>query len=180
MGETLLKATPVLGGLDLDIGGNRIVERADLALVSIAVPLGGDARFELFKMPPPGRSVVQGDMRTVWMAPNQVMLIFPWATPDAEVHVQGKLKGVGYTTDQTGGWMVLEVSGPDTLGALERICPVNLDPSVFPVDAAARTIMEHLGALIIRLGDERFLLAAASSSAASFAHAVETSFRYAS
>ena len=180
MARITLEAAPVLGGLDLTIGANRIVERSDLALVSVAVPLVSDARFDAFEMPQPGRSLVTGDMRAVWMAPDQVMLIFHWATPDAEAHVQGKLKGAGYTTDQTGGWVVLEVSGPDTMAALERICPVDLDMSVFQVDAAARTMMEHLGALIIRLDNERFLLASASSSAATFAHAVETSFRYVS
>lgn len=187
MAEITLEAKPVLDGLDLTMGGNRIVERSDLALVSVATPLGGGGGLESalrdafsLDLPKPGHSAVAGDMRAIWMAADQMILVFPQGARDANAHVQDGLKGAGYTTDQTHGWVVLEVSGPDTLAALERICPIDLDPGIFPVDAAARTVMEHLGALILRLGADRFLLASASSSAASFAHAVETSYRYVS
>jgi sarcosine oxidase subunit gamma len=37
--------------------------------------------------------------------------------------------------------------------------------------------MEHLGVLILRSGDDEYLLLSASSSARSFLHAVETSLR---
>ncbi|NND42650.1 MAG: sarcosine oxidase subunit gamma, partial [Silicimonas sp.] len=43
MAEITLEAMPVLGGVDLDIGGNRVLERSDLALVSVATPQGGEA-----------------------------------------------------------------------------------------------------------------------------------------
>ena len=41
MADITLIAAPTLGA-DLTFGANRIVERADLALVSVACPLGGD------------------------------------------------------------------------------------------------------------------------------------------
>ena len=37
--------------------------------------------------------------------------------------------------------------------------------------------MEHLGVLIMRTGEDRFLLLSASSSAGSFLHAVETAIK---
>jgi sarcosine oxidase subunit gamma len=40
---------------------------------------------------------------------------------------------------------------------------------------AQRTVMEHLGVLILRTGDDAFMLLSASSSAKSFLHALETS-----
>ncbi|MYA88775.1 MAG: sarcosine oxidase subunit gamma, partial [Boseongicola sp. SB0662_bin_57] len=40
------------------------------------------------------------------------------------------------------------------------------------------TVMEHMGAMAIRTGDDAFLLLSAGSSAESFLHAVETSYRY--
>lgn len=185
MAEFTLKAAPVLGGLEQTFGDNRVGERTDLALVSVATPVGGDGKLEKalrsafsLALPQPVLSTTKGDMRAVWMAPEQIMLIFPHSTPDAESHVQMQLKGAGYTTDQTDGWAVLEVSGPQTLSALERICPVDLALEAFPENASARIVMEHLGAVIVRLEVDRFLLASASSSAGSFAHAVETSFRY--
>ena len=59
--------------------------------------------------------------------------------------------------------------------ALERICPLDLHPDAFGVDHAARTVMEHLGVLIIRTGEEAYLLLSASSSAGSFQHALHLS-----
>lgn len=185
MADTTLQAAPVLGGLDVTIGANRIVERSDLAMVSMATPLSDEGALEAalrdafsLSLPQPTLSVTAGDIRAVWMAPDQMMLVFAHATPDAEAVVQAKLNGAAYTTDQTDGWVLLDVSGPDTLAALERVCPVDLDTDAFPTHASARTVMEHLGALIIRLEADRFLLASASSSAASFAHAIKTSYDY--
>ena len=86
-----------------------------------------------------------------------------------------KLQGTGYTTDQTDAWVCLEISGPETILALERLCP--LDIARFTDGTAARTVMQHMGALIIRLSADRFLLLSARSSAASFLQAVETSYR---
>ena len=128
-------------------------------------------------MPEPGRSTTSGDMRLIWTAPDQILLAFPHENPDAEAHVKAAIGQNGYTTDQTGGWVILDISGPDTLAALERLCPVDLAENVFPEGTAARTVMEHMGAIILRLGADRFLLLSASSSAASFLHAVETSYR---
>jgi sarcosine oxidase subunit gamma len=178
-----LEAAPLLGGASLELSGNRIVERDDLAIVSIATPLGGEeALAEALRngwsldVPKPTRSSLSGKVRAVQTATDQMMLIFPHATPDAEAVVQERLGGTGYTTDQTDGWIVLEVAGPDTLSALERICPLDL-PS-FEIGGTGRTVMEHLGAMAVRTGDDAFLLMSASSSAASFLHAVETSYRY--
>ncbi|MEK6216110.1 MAG: sarcosine oxidase subunit gamma, partial [Boseongicola sp.] len=128
--------------------------------------------------PAPTLSTVSGDTRAICTAPDQMMLVFPHPTPDANAHVQGKLNDTGYTTDQTDAWVVLELSGPQALSALERLCPLDLHNSAFPVNAAGRTIMEHMGAFIVRTGDDTYLLMSASSSAQSFLHAVETSFEW--
>lgn len=184
MAEFQLIAEPITDA-DLSIGMNRIVERDDMALVSVAAPSGdmdalGKKLKTVFKLdlPEPTQSSTAGDMRAVRTAADQLMLVFPHSTPDAEPFVQGKLKGAGYTTDQTDVWVVFEVAGPNCLGALERLCPIDLDASVFPDGASARTVMEHMGAMIIRLEADRYLLMSASSSAQSFLHAVETSFHY--
>ncbi|MGV6846935.1 MAG: sarcosine oxidase subunit gamma [Marinibacterium sp.] len=178
-----LTARPVLGGADMRLGDNRIRERDDLAIVSVAIPLGGetalaDAIRSAWDLAPPAPAVssVSGDIRAVSSTGDQWLVIFPHATPDANAHVQTALAGSGYTTEQTDAWVVLEISGPDTLAALERICP--LDCAAMPVDGNGRTVVEHMGALILRLDADRFLMMSASSSAASFLHAVETSYRY--
>ncbi len=178
-----LTAAPILGGVDHSIGDNRIVERNDLAIVSLATPLGGGAALAQaaeqgwgIRLPEPGMSTTAGDTRAIWTAPDQVLLIFPHTSPNANAVAQDKLAGTGYTTEQTDVWVVLEVSGPQTRAALERLCP--LDTAQMTVDAAGRTVMEHMGAIIVRLESDRYLLMSASSSALSFLHAVETSYRY--
>lgn len=178
-----LTATPLLGGAKHQIGENQIVERDDLALVSIATPLGGDAALAKaldsgwgLTMPEPTVSSVAQDIRAIRTGPDQLILIFPHATPDARAFVQAKIGEAGYTTDQTDVWVALEISGPDTLAALERLCP--LDVARFAEGGSARTVMEHMGAMIVHLSGDRFLLLSASSSAQSFLHAVELSYRY--
>ncbi len=182
MADITLTSSPVLG-VDLMIGANRIVEHDDLALVSVAIPLGGAPRLAQalkegwsLKMPDARQSSVSGNMRAIQTAPDQMMLIFPHSGPGANNVVRKKLNGAGYTTEQTDNWVVLEVSGPDTRMALERICPVDLHPDTFVVENAARTAMEHLGVWILRIGSDTYLLMSPSSSAQSFLHAIETSF----
>ena len=103
--------------------------------------------------------------------------MFTHATPDAERVVAARLNGAAYTTDQTDVWVALGLSGAARGAALERICPIDLHPDAFAVDDAARTVMEHLGVLILRTDADEYLLLSASSSARSFLHAVETSLR---
>ena len=182
-----LEPKALLGGADIKIGDNRIVELDELAIVSIATPQGGaDILAKALEngwninVPEPAQTKISGDTRAVRTSPDQMLLVFPHETPDANAIVQGKLDGAGYTTDQTDNWITLDVSGPDVHAALERLSPVDLSLVAFPVDASARTVMERMGALVIRISEDRFLLMSASSSAASFLHAIETSFLYVS
>ncbi|MEM9344402.1 MAG: sarcosine oxidase subunit gamma family protein [Pseudomonadota bacterium] len=171
MASIRLQAKPVLD-VNIEIGGVRIRERDDLALVSVA----GATSLDWLEMPTPTMSTEAGDMRAISIAQDQVMLIFQHRTPDAERVVRKRLND-GYTTDQTDVWVVLEVEGPYVRDGLERICPLDLHPEEFSIGSAARTVMEHMGAMIVRTGTDRFLLLSARSSAKSFLHAVETSFK---
>ncbi|MEM7317666.1 MAG: sarcosine oxidase subunit gamma [Pseudomonadota bacterium] len=185
MAEITLTAAPTLGGIDIRIGDNRITERDDLALVSVAVPLGGEDYLVAalhkglsIEFPDARLSRVADKTRAIRTAPDQLLLMFPYAEPSPENGIDHRLASTGYTTDQSDAWVVLDLSGPDTLSALERLCPVDLDIGQFPLNAAARTLMEHMGTLIVRIEQNRFLLLSASSSAGSFLDAVETSYRY--
>lgn len=182
MAEYTLQAEPPLAGTEMEIADVRLWAPADLALVSLALPLGGEeaairATYGT-ELPEIGRSVVADDgTRLIRLAPDLAFALFIHATPDAERVVADRLSGAVYTTDQTDVWVTLALSGPNTRRALERICPIDLHPDVFAVDHAARTVMEHLGVLILRTGDDDYLLLSASSSAKSFLHAVEVSLR---
>lgn len=182
MADNTLAAAPILGGIDMAVGRGRIVERDDLALVSLAVPQGGDAalagalkRAFGLAVPEPARSTQKDGMRVLRTSPDQMLLVFAHPTPDASAKVRADLQGTAYTTDQTDAWVVLALSGEDALPALERLCLLDLAPGCFPVGACARTVMEHIGAMILRTGADSFLLFSASSSARSFLDALETS-----
>lgn len=184
MPDFTLTAAPPLAGYDRSFGDIALKAPEDLAIVSIALPLGGeDAAKKAIKtafgvaLPEVGISVVAKDKsrRIMRLGSDQAFILFPCPTPDAEPQVAAKLKGATYTTDQSDGWCALQISGPGARRALERICPVDLHPEAFTVNAVARTLMEHLGAIVTRTGEDSYLLLSASSSAKSFLHAVELS-----
>ena len=184
MPDFTLTSAPPLAGYDQSFDGVTLAAPADLAIVSIALPLGGEVAAEKAikaaygaALPAPGKSVLSkdGSARLIRLSSDAAFVIFTHATPDAEPHVAAKLKGTAYTTDQTDVWSALEISGANALTALERICPIDLHPDAFADGDAARTSMEHLGTLIIRTGSDTFLLMSGSSSAKSFLHAIETS-----
>ncbi|MFX0542781.1 sarcosine oxidase subunit gamma [Roseovarius sp. S4756] len=183
MPDFTLTAAPPLAGYDRSFGDDiRLTAPKDLAIVSIALPLGGeDAARKSVKsafgtaLPDVGMSGMAKDTRLMRLGLDQAFAVFTRATPDAEPQIAAKLKGAAYTTDQTDAWCALEISGPGARRALERICPIDLHPDVFAVNALARTVMEHMGAIVLRTGEQAYLLLSASSSAKSFAHAIEVS-----
>lgn len=179
-----LKSISPLAGYSQDYDGVKLSEVSDLAVVSIAIPLGGKmSAIEAVKeaygvtLSEVGKSVVSNDTKTrlIRLARDQIFAVFVRHTPDAEKNVSKKLKSKVYTTDQTDGWIALEISGSNARAALERICPIDLQPTQFEVNDVARTSMEHLGTLIVRTDSETYLVLSASSSANSFLQAVETS-----
>ncbi|WP_294606862.1 sarcosine oxidase subunit gamma [uncultured Roseovarius sp.] len=179
---TLTSAAP-LAGTDISVAGTRLMAPADLAIVSVALPLGeekpaGKAIRAAYgvALPEVGKSsLAKDDSRLVRLGSDLAFVIFVHPTPDAERVVAARLKGAAYTTDQTDVWVALDLSGPSARRALERICPIDLHPDVFAIGDSARTMMEHLGTLIIRTGDDSYRLLSGSSSAGSFLHAIETS-----
>jgi sarcosine oxidase subunit gamma len=184
--DLTLTPAPALGGYRERFEGVQLEELPNLAIVSIATPRGGEAEFAAaierafgVAAPKPGHSTLSkdGQTRLVGMAPDQTFAVFTHDRPDARQVVDGALDGAGYTTDQTDVWVALRIDGPRAHTALERICPIDLHPDAFPEGRAARTVMEHLGTIVLRDGTDSFLLLSAHSSAESFLHAVETSIR---
>ena len=185
MAEIALASRSPLDGYERTIGTVAIAEIAGLALVSAAVPQGGDAAFAaaLSKgfgaaRPETGASTF-GDRyaaRILGMQPDQVFILFAPPDPDrAADTAKAALGPTAYVTDQSDSWAMLRIAGAGVRAALERICPLDLEDGAFPVGRVARTAMEHLAAIILREGADSFLLMSPRSSARSFLHAVELS-----
>lgn len=188
MSDYALTPAPALGGHSATIGGISIEEVIDLSIVSIAVPRGNDGLNALNEgmqaaygasFPAPGQSTVSSDGKTrfLGMAPDQAFAIFTDGGVQGDAIIRAQLQDAGYYTLQSDNWVVLRVSGAAVRAALARICQIDLDPDAFAVGRVARTVMEHMGAIVLRDGADSFVLMSAWSSAQSFLHAVETSAR---
>ncbi len=186
MPEYNLEPAFALGGYHQSFEGVDLCEVTDIAIVSIAIPRNaepsvGTTIIDVFGiiLPSAGKSVVARDMQIcfVGLGPDTFFAISQHLTAEAVKTVSAKLENTAYTTDQTDGWVALEISGVMACTALERICPIDLHPTQFEVNDIARTSMEHLGALIIRTDADKYLILSASSSARSFLHAIETSIK---
>ena len=158
-----------------------LAEVAGLALVSAAVPLGGDEAFaralaEGFgaERPATGTSAA-GDrfaLRVLGLQPDQLFLLFEPPDPDrAAETVAAALGPAAYIADQSDSWAMLRMSGAGVRTVLERICPLDLEDRAFPEGRVARTAMEHLSVIVLRDGADSFLLMSPRSSARSFLHA---------
>jgi methylglutamate dehydrogenase subunit D len=173
-----------LGNHATEVAGTTLTEVTDRALVSIATPLGGEAAFadalrSAFGAEPPdvGQTTLSFDGETclLGLARDQFLALLPADGPLAAPALAARLGPVAYLTDQTDAWVMLRLEGPLALPVLERTCMLDLHR--FPPGSVARTVMDHLGTILLREAPDRFLLMSASSSARSFLHGLETSLR---
>ncbi len=182
-----LAAGTFLGGYAKTFGRVSLAEVTGMELLHVAVPQGGQgelsARIEAatgLAWPPPGKFSVPedgGPGMMLWLAEDQCMIASAADEGGSPARLAEAIGGAGYCTGQTDNWIVLRLAGDGAVAALERICPLDLDESVSPAGSAARTSMEHLPVIMLRESAAGFILLSASSSAASFLHAVETSVR---
>jgi sarcosine oxidase subunit gamma len=188
VGEFNLKPEPFLGGYERDFGFISIKELNQQAVVSFAIPNGGEnkAKKTLKKLfgvscPKVGESELSkdGSLRLMRLGPDQLFCLISdqQDTHAAYQDIDQKLGQDIYTTDQSDVWVCLEASGPQTLKVMERICPIDLHPDNFKINNLARTTMEHLGTIILRSAKNTYVLLSASSSANSFLHTLETSIK---
>ena len=186
MAEFSLQAEPFLGGFQKDFESVMIKEVTNRAITSLALPLGGEAKAEKaiksalkLNLPEVGMSTqsMDGTTTLLRLGKDQLFCLMERKGDGHKDHIAlvGSFGDDVYTTDQSDVWVSLTLSGPDSLRALERICPIDLHPDKFSVGALARTTVEHLGTIIYRNSEAEYVLMSASSSAHSFLHAIQTS-----
>ncbi|WP_419904350.1 sarcosine oxidase subunit gamma [Kiloniella sp.] len=184
MAKYTLEANTPLDGFSHDFNGVSVTEVNGRSIVSIATPLDGEealskALAKAYKLdnPKPGQSTASTVDNAVLlgMAQDQTFLVFDHMEDKPVEVVSQHLKDTAYLTDQSDSYVMLRVSGENSRSVLERICPIDLHPSAFPEGSVSRTIMEHLGTVIVHEKADTFLLMSARSSAKSFLEAVEVS-----
>lgn len=154
------------------------------SIVSIAMPKGGLnslkksflTKFNI-DLPGPGQFTLSssGNGKLIAMQQNQLFYMWENSGDGALETISDKLGDQGYYSDQSDSWVIVSVSGVRSQKVLERICPIDLFRDNFPIGRFARTRMEHLGVLIMCVGDSHYWLMSARSSAGSFLHAIDTS-----
>ena len=177
MANLTIEATPALNGYSRQFIDTSLTEVTNLAIYSIALAVQPDAALASIKntlgaaWPATGQCSISGDgkFRLLGLAADQVFTIFTDNT------VMPALDETAYITNQTDSWVTLHLEGALARTALERVCPIDLHPTVFPAGHVTRTSMEHLAAIIMCEAENDYLLLSPSSSAESFLHAIETS-----
>ena len=135
MAKFKLQALPFLGGYSHDFGDVKVSEIDDVALVSLALAHGASGTeilqcLQAEKMPDVGHSIdcLNGCGRLMRMGLEQFMLYVDGETDTQKFtkSLDNKLSGSAYVTDQSHVWVCVDISGPMTHPALERICPLNI------------------------------------------------------
>ncbi len=166
------------------IGAIGITEVTTTALASVSCRMGKAQAFAtaataLFggPLPGPGQSTKGDPYGVIWTGPEQWFAEAPF---DSHEDIAKTLKaGLGDTasvTEQTDGWVRFDVSGATVVDLLERLCPV--PARQMQTGAATRTVVEHMGCLVIcRAAGAQFSILAPRSYAASLHHALVTAAR---
>ena len=179
----LLPESP-LGGVEIELDGFNITEVTDKSLVMVALPREKFKDVESsidkscgLKLPEMECSTESKDSSiTLWrLQKNQVLAYFTYEGNDAESHLSSRLSAPAYYTDQSDTWAMIRVSGNRSRDVLERICPIDLSPEVFSVGSVSRTVMEHIGTIIFRDGDDSYVRLTMRSFGRSMLHAIEVS-----
>lgn len=166
------------------IGRVRISEVTDRALASVTARRGSLTGFTaaaetLFGMtlPAPGTSATGEVWTLIWTGPEQWFAEAPFAShEDIARIVKAGLGDTASVTEQTDGWVRFDLEGEAVLDLLERLCP--LATRSMKTGAATRSIIEHMGCLVIcREAGQRFSLIAPRSYAGSLHHALAATAR---
>lgn len=190
MAKLTLHAIPAFGGINVKVEGGALVEEVGLAIVAVTARTGAEKKFKnAFKKffgrdcPSTTRSLTVGKSLIVPSALDQFFIIEKNEPRRLEERLIKNFEKVATITDQTDAWGVLSLYGPKTVMTLERVCPVDVDITAFPVGAVARTVLEHVEGIVIRQKAKeekhRFLLLSGRSSAQSFLHAIMTTLPFA-
>lgn len=153
----MLEALPAIQAPALDSNGVSIRALDGQTIISIAT------RSPPKNWPEPGnvRSLKGG--RLMRLAADQCF----WLGDSAP-----KAPAKSYVTDQSDSWAVVELAGASTIAVLERLIP--LDVASWSAGSVGRTSMHHLAVIVLKTGNDSFVLLSPRSSADDFWHALSS------
>ncbi len=167
-----LRAVSPLQGQDaIEMSGVTICEIPSRLITLIAPFAGQDAALAEametqfgFGFPKPGEVLGEDTLQCRWFGHRQAILI--GAT------VPESIQEVALITDQSDGWVALQVSGAHAEQVLARVIPVDLAEAEFPKLSTARTVCGHMTVSVTRMGEDRFEIMGFRSMAQSLVHEI--------
>jgi sarcosine oxidase subunit gamma len=156
-----------------------IEERAGLAIATIMARQGvaAEAVGAALGVAAPDRPGCAGTtgLTLVATGPGTWLAFADPAPADWAAFLRARLDGLAAVSDQSGGYVVLRVSGAGARGVLQRGLPIDLHPAAFPHGSAAVTVAGHIGVICWQAdGASNFHLAVFRSYADSFRHWLES------
>lgn len=179
-----LTPSHALGGTDPardQIGSITIAENSGVALASVAARMGQEAacRKGLKTVlggdaPGPGKARLHDPEAGFWMGPDQWMIGAPLAShEDLADQLKARLGDAASVTEQTGAWVVFDVTGAAMRDMMERLCAVPIRQ--MEAGDTHRTMIHQLGCFVIRRVDaDHVRILGPRASAASLHHALIT------
>lgn len=143
--------TPALGSLlPIESGPWRLVAAEPAPMTSVA-PYAGKVRNVTTALKPLGlRYPAAGQWQRAQTGPAEIF----WAGHSVAflcgAMPPARLAGVAALTDQTDGWAAMDLSGGGLDQVMARICPLDLRETAFPVGSAARSMVGHMQAILLR------------------------------
>jgi sarcosine oxidase subunit gamma len=172
----LIAKTPCDGLLPLTVGDCTVSE-LDLGKLTSCAPFKGQsgAFAETMKdahglaVPKVNRSTGKQGARLMWFSQGQYLLAGP-APDDA-------LAKTSALTDQSDAWAAVRIEGPNVEDVLARLVPIDLRPVTFKRGHVARTQVQHMMALILRLSGDAFQIMVFRSMAATLVHDLQVAMQ---
>jgi heterotetrameric sarcosine oxidase gamma subunit len=119
------------------------------------------------ELPPVGAFTESGATRIAWSGLDQWFVMSAEAVSPAGAAL----------TDQSDAWAAVQITGTDARAVLARLMPIDLRPTVFEVSHTARTMLGHMSCLVMRVGDDAYVVLVFRSMAASAAHDLDRAMR---
>jgi sarcosine oxidase subunit gamma len=111
------------------------------------------------------RAVRNDGRAALWLGPDERLVLGPAdAAREMEDLLQGALAGMPHSLVETShAQAAFEVSGTRAAWALNAGCPLDLEPTSFPVDMCTRTVLAKAQILLWRTSSETFRVETARS-----------------
>jgi len=167
----LIAQSPFGMALPVKVEGCTLAAFDPQAITSITVEAGQEKPVSVtlkkscgVAFPSPNRATGSDDLRCVWVAHGQALLLGKPLKP---------LQGAALT-DQSDGWAVMRLQGDLAEAALARLVPIDLRATVFRKGHAAKTQLFHMPLSITRTGAVSFDLMVFRSMANTAVHELKT------